>query len=215
MTFVPPQYQSDAFTCPHCGVIAHQDWSILGHYRNGQMVAHLDYERAECFHCGEWSIWFHGLNIYPVVSSAPFPNPDMPESVLQDYQEARSISSLSPRGAAALLRLALQKLAIELGGKGENLNDDIATLVTNGLDESIQQAFDVVRVVGNHSLHPGAIDLDNDPQLVMSLFTIINEIVEDMISRPSRRAKLFANLPPRDLANIEKRNREAKARGQS
>lgn len=213
MVYVPPRLSETAFTCPHCGAFSHQDWSLLTSFVNGALNANQAYERACCSHCAEWSKWHNDLMIYPIVASAPHPNPEMPDTVIQDYQEARSIASLSSRGAAALLRLALQKLLIELGGKGDNLNDDIATLVANGLDEPIQQALDVVRVVGNHTLHPGAIDLDNDPDLVISLFTITNEIVEDMISRPKRRAELFANLPQRDLASIEKRNREAKARG--
>ena len=67
--------------------------------------------------------------VYPAKSTAPLANPDMPEEIKADYNEARDILQRSPRGAAALLRLAIQKLCIHVGESGKNPNDDIASLV--------------------------------------------------------------------------------------
>ncbi|MEJ2900556.1 hypothetical protein [Acinetobacter sp. NS-4] len=45
----------------------------------------------------------------------------MPDSLKNDFEEAVSIVNKSPRGAAALLRLVVQKLMIEINEKGSEL----------------------------------------------------------------------------------------------
>ena len=57
----------------------------------------------------------------------------MPNAVSADYEEARAVYQDSPRSSAALLRLAIQKLCMELGQPGKNLNADIGELVNQGL----------------------------------------------------------------------------------
>ncbi|WP_081454264.1 DUF4145 domain-containing protein [Vibrio furnissii] len=145
----------------------------------------------------------------PIIVSAPLPSEDLPESCRKDYQEAREIADKSPRGAAALLRLCIQKLCKELGGKGKNINDDIAVLVKNGLPVKIQQALDVVRVVGNNAVHPGEISLEDHPQVVTALFNLINMIVDNQITQPKQVAELFAFLPENAKSAVEKRDTKA------
>ena len=113
---------------------------------------------SECFNCKALSIWLHERLVYPQSTEAPPPNPELSADVRRDYIEASTLLDPSPRAAAALLRLAIQKLCMDLGLPGRNLNEDIGALVERGLDVRIQKALDTVRVIGNNALHPGQID---------------------------------------------------------
>jgi len=89
---------------------------------------------SHCYNCGEAALWLCDRMIYPQFGVAPVANSDMPDEIRQDYNEASAILDQSPRGAAALIRLAIQKLCKELGQPGKNINDDIGALVRDGLD---------------------------------------------------------------------------------
>lgn len=161
---------------------------------------------SHCAHCYSLSIWLKDKQIYPFESSAPPPNPDLPVDLHKDYEEARSILHHSPRGAAALLRLVIQKLCKELGESGNNINDDIKRLAKKGLDQTVIDALDSVRVIGNHSIHPGQMNLTDDTPTVLALFELINIVVEKMITYPKKVKKIRRSLPAKDKANIQKRD---------
>lgn len=208
MTYIPPTYKSTKFTCPHCGAIALQRWDSraldFSHYGNEELNI---LSTAKCDHCDDFSTWLEGKILYPNKGEAPQPNSDLPEAVKIIYLEAASVSSISPRGAAALLRLAVQVLCKNLGGKGKDINADIASLVKKGLPERVQQALDIVRVTGNHAVHPGQIDVD-DPNVVKNLFELINVITEYTISMPNRINSVYSELPKKAIESIEKRDKQ-------
>ena len=165
MKHIAPSLNSSSFHCPHCGVLAEQTWSsnIHCHYKgllaNGSMgntlYALSETSIAKCKHCQQVGIWVNGRMVYPYTGNVEPANDDLPNEIKKDYNEAKDIVNISPRGSAALLRLAIQKLCIHLGEKGKNINEDIASLVRKGLPQSMQQALDSVRVVGNNAVHPG------------------------------------------------------------
>lgn len=163
-----------------------------------------------CFSCKNLAIWVGKSLLFPSAKHAAEPNADLPPDILQDYEEARSIVELSPRGAAALLRLCIQKLCKHLGETGKNIDDDIASLVRKGLDKRVQQALDIVRVIGNQAVHPGELDLRDERPIATKLFALVNLIAEKMISEPKHVAEMYEGLPANKLKAIEKRDKDRK-----
>ena len=161
---------------------------------------------SHCYNCKEISVWIGGKLCWPKSGTVNPPNPDMPDSAKFDYEEAANIIDYSPRASAALLRLAIQKICIHLGQTGKNINNDIAALVKSGLDVRVQQALDVVRVVGNNAVHPGEIDLTDNRNIAENLFQLVNLIVDIMISQPKHVADMFSSLPSGALEAIKKRD---------
>lgn len=208
MKYVAPECGKAAFTCPNCGAFAQQhNWAYddngSGPYSNSEGQFPLAVSR--CTHCGKHTIWRFKEMVFPHRGSAPMPNSDMPPEVLKDYEEAASILTKSPRGASALLRLAIQKLCMHLGGAGKNINDDIKQLVSKCLPIQVQQALDVVRVVGNNAVHPGQIETD-DPEVAGSLFVLVNLVTDYMISKPKEVSEIYGSLPQGAVDAINKRD---------
>ena len=135
-------------------------------------------------------------------------NADMPDTVKQLYEEAGLIYNKSPRAACALLRLAIDRLCNELGETDRDINKNIGALVEKGLPRTIQQALDIVRVVGNKAVHPGQIAFDVDDQnTALMLMELVNMITERMISEPKKINTMFEQLPQSVKLSIENRDK--------
>ena len=162
---------------------------------------------SKCFNCKKLSVWVYNELVHPRrTGSAPPANPDLSEDIRRDYDEASSILDRSPRGAAALIRFAIQKLCKELGQPGESLYENIKALVKAGLDPSTQKALDAVRVIGNNAVHPGQMDLRDDHATAESLFRLLNVIAEKMVSVPKHIDEIYEKLPEGARKEIEKRD---------
>ena len=205
--YVAPKFELDAFNCPICEAYAHQRWCIV----RADSIGLLKREYlilSKCIKCNGNAIWKNSRMIYPVASTAPLPSEDMPKDVKDDFIEARDIVNSSSRAAAALLRLALQKLMVHLGEVGKNINDDIGSLVKKGLPAKIQRALDSVRVIGNNAVHPGEIDLKDDTPTALSLFELINIIVEVTITQTKKVEEIYETIPGVAKKAIEKRDKK-------
>jgi len=153
---------------------------------------------ATCSSCGDISLWVNQEIVYPKQTAVAPPNEDMEQEIQDLYLEASTIVVDSPKGATALLRLALQLLLKQLGKSGKNINNDIKELVADGLSPKIQKALDLLRVVGNNAVHPGQIDLEDGRDIALKLFHVLNFIADEMISKPKELDLLYSDVVPEE-----------------
>ncbi|WP_313672013.1 DUF4145 domain-containing protein [Sphingobacterium multivorum] len=216
MKLVPIIYKATAANCPLCGAYSSFEWGNLAFSTNSRNKG-TKYHSGLCSHCEDHTIWQRNFDdyqqdyfykmIYPISGPVPLPNEDLPEDIKNDYLEASTIVDLSPRGSVALLRLGVQKLCKHLGEKGENINSDIRSLVSKGLNPMIQKALDAVRVTGNSAVHPGTIDLNDNREIAIKVFGLINVIADVMITQPKMIDQFYdETLTEGDKAAIDKRD---------
>ncbi|CUO14782.1 DUF4145 domain-containing protein [Clostridium paraputrificum] len=218
--YVAPSLEKDAFTCPYCNTLSQQnkeeseywynDFSKKFQFASVNMYVNRPFTITitTCQCCKRYHIWYNDKILVPCTSNIPLPLDSMPDDIKQLYNEARDVFPHSKRATAALLRLALQKLCVYLGEKGKNINDDIASLVSKGLPVEVQKALDYVRVTGNNSVHPGEMNIEDDDNVCLRLFSMINFIVDRMIVQPKEIEDAFDFLPEKAKVAIEKRDKK-------
>lgn len=225
----PPSYGKDGFNCPNCNAFSHQNWwhvvkdpnGVMSLYNSlpsvgGRLIGrHSDVNgysienevaMSRCLKCGEVSLWKKGNLINPVLSTAPMPNPDMPEDVKALYEEAREVSKVSPMASTALLRLAVEKLLPQIGAEKAKIDTMIGQLVGKGLPKEVEKALDSLRVIGNEAVHPGTIDLNDNADVAFALFKLLNFVVDRMITQLKEIDAIYDLLPEGKRQGIENRN---------
>lgn len=208
-----PAFKASSFYCPFCTAYAHMEWKKSSILNRG-----CNLWNAECQHCFSESIWrtkqdSSGLYldkkmIYPDVSIPVVPEEDMPDDVKYDFEEAKLVFNKSPKAAAALLRLALQKLCVHLGEPGKNINTDIKSLVAKGvLSAGITKAADTVRIVGNNAVHPGEMNDEDIDLIAEKMFDLLNFIVKKTITEPKELDDLYSITPENSRKGVDVRDK--------
>ena len=228
MNFTNPKFKLDAFHCPICGTYAHMKWDEL----EVPGTRGTDYCEAMCSRCNKPSLWSitksisathmgtggklrfpkEAEMIYPDNGVASLPAEDMPDDVKEEYVEAARIFTRSPRGAAALLRLGLQKLCKHLGQDGKNINTDIRNLAAqNIVPPLVVKVADTVRITGNNAVHPGEMSDEGD-QVASKMFDLLNFIVKKSISEPKELEALYTLTPEGPRKDAEAKDAKAKSK---
>ncbi len=202
------------FTCPHCFQISSHRWQFaygpLGttpsfKSSNPEKPKHpfndnlLGIIKTMCSKCDGPSYWLRSKNgeelqVYPSNSTNyPQPHEDMPEHIRNTYIEAGSVLHLSLGASAALSRLTLENLLAHIGYDQGTLFNRIEKICANqDISSILRKKLDIVRLIGNKGTHVGSISFTEKPDTPILLLTIINDIVDDLITKPKSLASLEA-----------------------
>ena len=240
LKYIPPKFRRKAFNCPHCDAFAHQRWfDVRAYLDNNDCRSFIlgksphgneNIECSICTQCKFATLWkrthkrradgnadLTGDMIFPNEVTAPRAHPDMPRSAKLLYNEAREVSAMSPRAAAALLRCSLEELIKELGEAKGNLKKRIENLVDKKkFPPEIQKALHTLRIFANEGgSHVGVIDLSgqDNKDTVDNLFGIMNFIVQRMVSDPKVMEDLYSRIPEEKKKDIENSNKNLNDKG--
>lgn len=221
-----------SFKCPHCGAFSHMKWDNLSLFiYDDQGVEHNVQTRvhqANCASCNKDNIWYNHREVTGWIGMNGIPRPsndselsrlfpiqeitnqnipeylsDMPEDVKSLYKEAALIYELSPRSAAALIRLALEKLCEHLGVKKRNIKESIEELARQQIIPlRVAQAADNIRLIGNANVHAGIICDEVLEDINPAIFTYINLIVDFAITKPKEIEKINTLFPEQKRASF-------------
>ncbi|WP_185203039.1 DUF4145 domain-containing protein [Glaciihabitans sp. INWT7] len=129
----------------------------------------------------------------------------MPDQARELYEEARQVAGVSRRAGAALARATLERFlrdfdtAAPAGATLADRIDRVVPQVSAGLGELLT----LIRHVGNKSLHvedapDEAVVLvldEENTEMIDALFVAINDLVEELITKPARTSRLAALIP--------------------
>ena len=206
-----PAVNKKSFICPCCDVHTSQTWETWKGHATSQYPDRVKLKLAKCYRCNIHSVWKGDRMIYPPKSLVLKANDSMPEDVKEIYEEARLVSIYSPRAAAALLRLALEKLTPHLGESEGKLNTRIGNLQKkNTFDARVIKCLDIIRITANEGgAHDGLMDLTGaeGAKTVNNLFFAINYIVEKTITEPAKLDQMYGKLPQGKLDGIKNRDK--------
>ncbi len=205
--YICPKFNTNVFSCPYCKEPTSQHWlncaediDIFG----GEEGNETDITFSQCIECKNLTIWVNEKLVYPFIGVQPPPHPDMPENIRSIYEEAASISHLSPRASCALMRYAIEELIKDLGYWNKTLFDTINQLnERDKISTAIKEGLNIVRLAGNQSMHSKEIIISDSTQ-VDDLFILINHIIIELISEPKRIESLLSKFKSR-LEPAEKR----------
>lgn len=221
-----------SFKCPHCGAFAHMKWENLffliydeqGNEHNVQTRVY----QAQCASCEKENIWYNKrevsgflalnsiprptndselLRLFPIqeISNQDIPEclSDIPEDIKTLYKEAALIFELSPRSAAALIRLALEKLCGHLGVQKKTIKESIEELAKQQIIPiRVAQAADNIRLIGNANVHAGIICDEILEDINPAIFAYINLIVDYAITKPKKIEEINSLFPEQKRASL-------------
>jgi Domain of unknown function (DUF4145) len=147
-----------------------------------------------CFNCNQMCLWVYDQLVWPRREAFPEPQLHAPPNLRRESEEASQTLEATPRGAAALLRIAIAKLCKELGVSGESPNDGITLFVREDVDARVQKVLDAARIIESNAMRPDQIGLGEDRATAEILSGLVNLICEKMIMEPRHLQEVYAKV---------------------
>ena len=136
------------------------------------------------------------MQLRPISSAKQFPK-YIPESILQDYEEACSIVHLSPKASATLSRRCLQGMIHDFWDiKLKNLNQEI-TALKDKIQPDLWSSIDALRQLGNIGAHMEKdtdVIVDIDCNEAETLIKLIELLMKEWYINREERKKLFSDI---------------------
>jgi hypothetical protein len=127
---------------------------------------------SSCPSCTGFALWVGERLTFPI-------NLDKtPALAEEDFEEAAAILNKSPRGATALMRVCIQKLVPLLKQNGKYLDTSMSSLVRKGLEVDIQQAMEVLQILGNDLVQPTNLNTQEDKEMALRFVDSLKAILE-------------------------------------
>lgn len=149
----------------------------------------IDIEFYKCPNCEKYSIFAHGQgkdvicinsSLQPKSSAKQFPD-YIPEAILQDYEEACAIATLSPKASATLSRRCLQGMIRDFWGINKSRLIDEINELQNKIPAQQWKVIDGIRRIGNIGAHMEKdinLIVDIDPDEAQKLIKLIEHLLE-------------------------------------
>ena len=158
-----------------------------------------------CFNCNEICLWVVDQMVWPRCATSPGPKPHASTDVRRETEEASHTLDASPRGAAALLRLATEKLCKELGDSDESPRPEMAPLFQEEVDARVQKVLDAMRIIESNAISPDDVGVRSTGATAETLSGLVNLICEKMIIEPKHLQALYAKVRDDAQSALEQR----------
>ena len=136
--------------------------------------------------------------LYPEAGNRPPPADGLDQRELDLYKEAAKIATISPRAAAALLRVLLEAFLKRQYGS----NDRLINLIEkseqdDNLPTSIKTGLEAIRIRGNATVHdPYGITSEEQENDLPMLFQAIDDLVDELHAKPKRWNDIITSARP-------------------
>jgi predicted nucleic-acid-binding Zn-ribbon protein len=159
-------------TCPHCGnETTHEILYTVETSEKAYSIIDIDdmidfdvtFYLTKCVTCKDISLFWDSEidEIQGKLSEATICYPkhnyfgeEIPNTIVQTYNEARRIKNISPTAFAVMIRRGLEFLCQEKKAKGKNLYNQLADLGKTGIiPNTLVEMGDTLRFLGNQGAH--------------------------------------------------------------